>query len=55
MWPYNIAVGQTNYSNLEDIQTRIKEFESVMQDEQERNNYDLIVTKGMDLALVFAF
>ena len=40
---HNIAVGQTNYSNLEDIQTRIKEFELVMQDEQERNNYDLIV------------
>lgn len=40
---YRIAVGQTNYSNLEDIQSRIKEFETVMKDKQERNDFDLIV------------
>lgn len=40
---YHIAVGQTNYSNIEDIQSRIKEFEVVMKDAEERNGYDLIV------------
>ena len=40
---YSIAVGQTNYSNIEDIQTRLNEFEEIMKVEQKNNKYDLIV------------
>lgn len=40
---YNVAVGQTNYANLEDIQARLAEFKEVMQKEQAAKRYDLIV------------
>lgn len=39
----SIAVGQTNYNNIEDIQSRLNEFEEIMKREQKANKYDLIV------------
>lgn len=40
---YHVAVGQTNYSNIEDIQVRLKEFKEVLSQEQHSGNYDLII------------
>ena len=38
-----VAVGQTNYRNIEDIQLRLKEIQENMQDLQQANNYDLMI------------
>ena len=38
-----IAVGQTNYNNIEDIHTRLDEFEAIMKREQKSNKFDLMV------------
>lgn len=38
-----LAVGQTNYRNIDDIQLRLKELQVTMEKEQEANGYDLIV------------
>ncbi len=38
-----IAVGQTNYNNIEDIHTRLEEFEVIMKREQKSNKFDLMV------------
>ncbi len=40
---YDIAVGQTNYQDLEDIQKRLKEFSKVLKDMQESKEYDLMI------------
>ncbi len=38
-----IAVGQTNYRNVDDIQYRLKEIQSTMEHEQVNNNYELMI------------
>ena len=40
---YHIAVGQTNFKNIEDIQLIINEFREHMQTELEKHDYDLII------------
>ncbi len=39
----NICVGQTNYHNIEDIYSRLKEFAEIMQEVLDDKGYDLIV------------
>ena len=38
-----IAVGQTNYRNIDDIQLRLKEIQKTMDEEQVANGYDLMI------------
>ncbi len=38
-----VAVGQTNYRNIEDIQLRLKEIQKTMDEEQVKNSYDLMI------------
>lgn len=40
---YSIAVGQTNYHNVEDIQSILKEFRKNLEKEQEEKKKDLVV------------
>jgi len=40
---FKIAIGQTNYHNIDDIQKIIKEFTENLKKEQKENNYDLLV------------
>ena len=46
---YKIAVGQTNYKNIEDIQTIKEEFRCLLIDEQENRGYDLIIMMFTDV------
>ena len=40
---YNVAVGQTNYRNIEDIQVILDEFRKLLKKEQKSKSYDLII------------
>ena len=46
---YKIAVGQTNYKNVEDIQTIRGEFRELLTYEQEKHEYDLIIMMFTDV------
>lgn len=43
MGRYRIAVGQTNYRNIEDIQVILDEFRQLLKNEQTSKQYDLII------------
>lgn len=40
---YKVAVSQTNYSDIEEIQVRLNEFKRVIKEEQESKGYDLMI------------
>ena len=40
---YKVAVGQTNYNNIEDIQVISEEFKNLLIKEQEKKQYDLVI------------
>ena len=55
---YTIAVGQTNYRNVEDIHFIIEDFKDLLQVELRSNQYDLIImmfTQVMAEGTVFEF
>ncbi|MCR5229141.1 MAG: putative manganese-dependent inorganic diphosphatase [Solobacterium sp.] len=46
---YHVAIGQTNYSDIEDIQSRLKAFRAVVEKEQQDKHYDLIIMMFTDV------
>ena len=46
---YKIAIGQTNYSHMEDVQKILPQFRTYLEQEQERQNLDLLVMLFTDV------